>query len=114
MSNPLLEKLEEKINHALEIIELLRVQLEEAESDNHSLKTENTELRQRQKQWEQDLSALLNKLSDANLPHPNPHLNSPSHFQSDLPKDLPAQDMNQKDMLQETLEIYEEEDENAL
>lgn len=67
MSNKLLQSLEEKINHALDIIETLRLQLEEAEQNNNSLKIENSELQNRQLQWEQSLSSLLKKLSSAEL-----------------------------------------------
>lgn len=68
MSNQLLLKLEEKINHALEIIEAQRMQLEEAEQINQLLQIENSELQKRQTQWEESLSALLKKLSQAEMP----------------------------------------------
>lgn len=63
MSNQLLQKLEDKVNHALEVIELLRMQVEELEAVNANLKTENADLKSRQLLWEQSLSALLRKLS---------------------------------------------------
>lgn len=68
MHNQLLFKLEEKVSHALEMIELLRIQLAEAEESNHVLKIKNDELQNRQIQWEQSLTNLLKKLSNAELP----------------------------------------------
>lgn len=73
MSNQLLLRLEEKINHALEIIEVQRMQLEEAEQINQRLQLENSDLQNRQIQWEESLSALLKKLSNAEMPNISNH-----------------------------------------
>jgi cell division protein ZapB len=74
MSSQLFQQLEEKIGQSLEVIELFRLQLEECEDkitalmkENAQLTYENTTLKNRQAQWEQNLSSLLSKLADADL-----------------------------------------------
>lgn len=67
MSNPIFQKLEEKIDLAMETIELLRLQLEEFDEKNQTLQAENTSLKTRQSQWENSLSSLLRKLEGADL-----------------------------------------------
>lgn len=67
MSNPLLQNLEEKINNTLEVIELLRLQVEEFEEKNNQLTAENLALKNRQTEWEHNLTAMLRKLDDAHL-----------------------------------------------
>lgn len=67
MSNHLLEQLEEKINSAIEAIELLRIQVEELEEKNQGLQKENTTLKGRQTEWEHSLTSLLGKLDSASL-----------------------------------------------
>ncbi len=64
MSEQLLTQLEEKIDNAIENIELLRLQVEELEEKNAKLQNENATFKTRQSQWEQGLTKLLNKLDD--------------------------------------------------
>lgn len=66
MSSELLFKLEEKIDHAIENIELLRLQVEELEDRNQSLIDENAALKNKQTTWEQNLSLMLQKLDSVN------------------------------------------------
>lgn len=67
MSNYFLEQLEDKIDNAIEIIEILRLQVEELEEKNHALQQDNASLKNRQTEWERSLSALLGKLDGASL-----------------------------------------------
>lgn len=67
MSIQLVQKLEEKVDQAVETIGMLRLELEEMSESQERLKTENTELKNRQLQWEQSLSSLLKKLSNTDL-----------------------------------------------
>jgi cell division protein ZapB len=67
MSNRLLEQLEEKIDNAIEAIELSRLQIEELEEKNLKLQNENATLKSRQTQWEHSLTSLLGKLDGASL-----------------------------------------------
>jgi len=62
MSNHLLEKLEAKIDDAIETMEILRLQIEDLEAKNTALEHENSTLKNRQLQWEQGLTTLLGKL----------------------------------------------------
>lgn len=62
MSSELLQKLEEKIDNAVETIELLRLQAEELEEKNSRLNNENTALKNKQAAWEQNLATMLEKL----------------------------------------------------
>ncbi len=57
MSTNLLTKLEKKVEHTVEVIELLRLQIEELEEENAALKAE-------QEKWRADLSALLKRFDD--------------------------------------------------
>ena len=57
-----LQKLEAKINEVIETIELLHLQVEEAEHANTRLQHDNTELKQQQNEWEQTVIGLLGKL----------------------------------------------------
>ena len=66
MATTILEKLEEKIDISIEAIELLRLQLEEAEDKIASLEEKNFMLKNRQTEWEQNLSQMLQKLEIAN------------------------------------------------
>ncbi len=52
MSTDLLSQLEQKVEHALEVIELLRLQIDELEQENAALKAE-------QEKWRHDLAGLL-------------------------------------------------------
>lgn len=66
MSSELLFKLEEKIDNAVETVELLRLQVEELEDRNQSLIDENAALKNKQTTWEQNLSLMLQKLDSVN------------------------------------------------
>ena len=66
MATTLLEKLEEKIDVSIETIELLRLQLEEAEEKIIKLEEKNHLLKNRQTEWEQNLAQMLQKLEIAN------------------------------------------------
>jgi len=54
MTHDLLQQLEEKVANAVEVIELLRMQVEELEGENIVLKTEHD-------QWRKELSALIKR-----------------------------------------------------
>ncbi len=62
MSSELLQKLEDKIDNALETIELLRLQNEELEDKYAKLLEENSSLQNKHTAWEQNLSNMLEKL----------------------------------------------------
>lgn len=62
MSSELLQRLEDKIDNALETIELLRLQSEELEEKYSKLLNENTALKNKQAAWEQNLTNMLEKL----------------------------------------------------
>jgi cell division protein ZapB len=55
MTKDLLLKLEQKVEHAVEVIELLRLQLDELEQENRALKVEHDK-------WRSDLTAMINRL----------------------------------------------------
>lgn len=67
MSSHVFQKLEEKIEQAIETIELLRLQLEESEVRNSDLQTEINEFKNRQREWEHSLTSLLQKLASTDL-----------------------------------------------
>jgi len=67
MPTSLLEKLSGKVSSAVELIEFLRLQIEELEEKNISLQSDNTALKQRQIQWEQSLASLVQKLEGVHL-----------------------------------------------
>lgn len=62
MSSELLQKLEDKIDNAIETIELLRLQTEELEDKHARLLSDNAALKNKQVAWEQNLSTMLEKL----------------------------------------------------
>jgi len=62
MSTEILQKLEDKIDNAIETIELLRLQTEELEDKYARLLSENTSLKAKQAAWEQNLTTMLEKL----------------------------------------------------
>ena len=64
MSNELLQKLERKIENAVETIELLKLQIEELEEKNATLANENNNLKDKQISWEKNLNTMLDKLSN--------------------------------------------------
>ncbi|MBS0287171.1 MAG: cell division protein ZapB [Proteobacteria bacterium] len=55
MTSDLLLQLEQKVSHAVEVIELLRLQVEELDKENTVLKAEH-------EKWRRDLSALIKRL----------------------------------------------------
>ena len=67
MSQSIFQKLEARVDAALETIELLRLQLEDQEEHHQALLAENTSLKNKQLEWEQDLTTLLRKLEGADL-----------------------------------------------
>lgn len=54
MTLDLLLQLEQKVAQAIEVIELLRLQVEELEEENHFLKTE-------QEKWRTDLASIIKR-----------------------------------------------------
>jgi cell division protein ZapB len=62
MSVELLQRLEEKIDNAVETIELLRLQIEELEDKHAKLNNENSSLKNKHISWEQNLTVMLEKL----------------------------------------------------
>ena len=54
MSTDLLEQLEQKVSHAVDVIEILRMQVEELEEENAVLKNE-------QNKWRNDLQGLIER-----------------------------------------------------
>lgn len=62
MSSDLLQKLEDKIDNAIETIELLRLQSEELEEKYSKLLNENAALKSKQAAWEHNLTTMLEKL----------------------------------------------------
>ena len=60
MTSNLFLQLEEKVEHAVETIELLRLQIEELEEENIALKAEH-------EKWRCDLSSLIGRLDNADL-----------------------------------------------
>ncbi len=67
MSNELLQKLEYKIENAIESIELLKLQIEELEEKNSKLASENLSLKNKQASWEKNLTSMLDKLSSVSV-----------------------------------------------
>ncbi len=61
MTSDLLLKLEQKVSHAVEVIELLRLQVEELEKENTVLKAEH-------EKWRRDLSSLLKRFDLIDAP----------------------------------------------
>lgn len=60
MTSDLLMQLEKKVEHAVEVIELLRLQVEELEEENLALKAEH-------EKWRSDLSSLINRFDQLDL-----------------------------------------------
>jgi len=61
MTSNLFLQLEDKVEHAVETIELLRLQIEELEEENIALKAEH-------EKWRCDLSSLIGRLDNVGLP----------------------------------------------
>lgn len=67
MTSDLLLQLEKKVAHAVEVIELLRMQVEELEEVNQHLKDENQELKTEHEQWKNDLSSLIKRFDQIDV-----------------------------------------------
>jgi cell division protein ZapB len=72
MTFELLEKLESKIQNAVDTIALLQMEVEELKQDNQQLfnqseqhKIENIKLNEEHQQWQSRLSALVGKIEQA-------------------------------------------------
>ncbi len=61
----LLLQLEQKVANAVEVIELLRLQIEELEEENINLKAEH-------EKWRRDLTALIKRFDQIETPPPAP------------------------------------------
>ncbi len=61
MTSDLLLKLEQKVANAVEVIELLRLQVEELEKENTVLKAEH-------EKWRRDLTALIKRFDFIDTP----------------------------------------------
>ncbi|WP_026957623.1 MULTISPECIES: cell division protein ZapB [Aliagarivorans] len=64
MSFDVLEKLEAKVQAAVENIELLRMEIDELKEQNSQLSDENGRLLQEQQAWQERLRALLGRMED--------------------------------------------------
>lgn len=63
MSSQLLEQLEAKVDETVEIIEIMRLQIEELEEKNVKLQDDNNVLKDKHEAWEKTLYSMLNKLN---------------------------------------------------
>lgn len=79
MSVELLQKLGQKVDNAIETIELLRLQVEELEEHKARLQQENTTLLNKQKAWEQNLTMMLDKLEGVEV---SEQAQAPAHAQA--------------------------------
>lgn len=68
----LLQQLEQKVAHAIEVIELLRLQVEELEQENLVLKREHDK-------WRKDLQALLKRFDKIDTPSATTHSTNKQH-----------------------------------
>ncbi|MEE1675223.1 MULTISPECIES: cell division protein ZapB [Agarivorans] len=64
MSFDVLEKLEAKVQVAVDSIELLRMEIDELKEQNSQLNDENGRLVQEQQAWQERLKALLGRIED--------------------------------------------------
>ncbi|BEU01564.1 cell division protein ZapB [Agarivorans sp. OAG1] len=64
MSFDVLEKLEAKVQVAVDSIELLRMEIDELKEQNSKLNDENGRLVQEQQAWQERLKALLGRIED--------------------------------------------------
>lgn len=60
MTTDLLVELEQKVSHAVELIELLQLHIEDLEAENERLKSD-------QEKWRYDLHALIKRLDHVSL-----------------------------------------------
>jgi FtsZ-binding cell division protein ZapB len=65
MTSDLLLQLEKKVAHAVEVIELLRLQVEELEQENGVLKSEH-------EKWRKDLTSLISRFDQIDSPKTAP------------------------------------------
>lgn len=63
MSKELIEKLETKVDNAIEVIELLRLQVEELEDANKKANEANAKLNEANTCYENNINSLLDKLA---------------------------------------------------
>lgn len=63
MSSQLLEQLEAKVDETVEMIEIMRLQIEELEEKNVKLQDDNNVFKDKHEAWEKTLYAMLNKLN---------------------------------------------------
>lgn len=63
MSNELLQQLETKVDAAIEVIELLRLQVEELEDANNRKQEEIAKLTEANTNYETNINSLLDKLA---------------------------------------------------
>lgn len=81
MTSDLLLQLEQKVAHAVEVIELLRLHVEDLEHENALLKTEH-------EKWRKDLTALIKRFEQIEGPknalfQSRPPVKSPSTVQEE-------------------------------
>ncbi|MBN9287720.1 MAG: hypothetical protein BGO43_02900 [Gammaproteobacteria bacterium 39-13] len=65
MTSDLLLQLEQKVAHAVEVIELLRLHIEDLEHENAILKSEH-------EKWRRDLTALIKRFDQIDAPKSAP------------------------------------------
>lgn len=78
MSQDLLSQLERKVSQSLEVIELLKMQIDELESENSmikaensQIKSENSELKTEQEKWKNDLKAIIGQFDSVEMKSEN-------------------------------------------
>ncbi|MGE4348192.1 MAG: cell division protein ZapB [Candidatus Berkiella sp.] len=75
MTTDLFLQLEQKVEYAVDTIELLRLQIEELEEENLALKAEH-------EKWRSDLTSLINRLDQVDAQEATPSLDYESEDQS--------------------------------
>lgn len=78
MFRDLLFQLEQKVEHAVDLIELLRLQIEELEEENAALRSE-------QEQWRDDLVNLLKRFDQIDSSSDSTDAESHGQAQAELP-----------------------------
>lgn len=71
MTTDLLLQLEQKVSHAVEVIELLRLHIEDLEHENAILKGEH-------EKWRRDLTALIKRFDQIDAPKSAPVQSRPA------------------------------------
>jgi len=64
MNFDVLDKLENKVQTAVDTISLLQMELEELKEENAQLQSSNTELKSEQEAWQERLRSLLGKMDE--------------------------------------------------